>query len=151
MQLTTFCWKQLRITLLRVYAMYFIRIYLSGTQHNNTIQYNTNSKYRHPRYYVIGIHKSNDVLFHKMLSSSNQCNQSIIIVLNSLLIVLPERAPFILYAINDILLKTVKNNIVACLCNVFYTNLSFWNTTQQYNTIQYNSQYNTQYRYFISN
>jgi hypothetical protein len=28
-----------------------------------------------------------------MLSSSNQCNQSIIIVLNSLLIVLPERAP----------------------------------------------------------
>jgi hypothetical protein len=31
--------------------------------------------------------------FIKMLSSSNQCNQSIIIVLNSLLIVLPERAP----------------------------------------------------------
>ena len=53
----------------------------------------TNSKYRHPRYYVIGLHKSSDVLFHKMLSSSNQCNQSIIIVLNSLLIVLPERAP----------------------------------------------------------
>ena len=41
---------------------------------------------------------------------------------------------FILYAINDILLKTVKNNIVACLCNVFYTNLSLWNTTIQYNT-----------------
>jgi hypothetical protein len=36
---------------------------------------------------------------------------------------------FILYAINDILLKTVKNNIVACLCNAFYTNLSLWNTT----------------------
>jgi hypothetical protein len=36
MQLTTFCWKQLRITLLRVYAMYFIRIYLSGTQQYNT-------------------------------------------------------------------------------------------------------------------
>ena len=32
-------------------------------------------------------------LFHKMLSSSNQCNQSIIIVLNALFIVLPERAP----------------------------------------------------------
>jgi hypothetical protein len=32
-----------------------------------------------------------DVLFHKMLSSSNQCNQSTIIVLNSLLIVLPKR------------------------------------------------------------
>jgi hypothetical protein len=28
-----------------------------------------------------------------ILSSSNQCNQSIIIVLNSLLIILPERAP----------------------------------------------------------
>jgi sugar lactone lactonase YvrE len=28
-----------------------------------------------------------------ILASSNQCNQSIIIVLNSLLIVLPERAP----------------------------------------------------------
>jgi hypothetical protein len=28
-----------------------------------------------------------------ILSSSNQCNQSIIIVLNSLLIVVPERAP----------------------------------------------------------
>jgi hypothetical protein len=42
---------------------------------------------------VIGLHKSSDVLFHKMLSSSNQCNQSIIIVLNTLLIVLPERAP----------------------------------------------------------
>ena len=41
---------------------------------------------------------------------------------------------FILYAINDILLKTIKNNIVACLCNVFYTNLSLWNTTIQYNT-----------------
>jgi hypothetical protein len=41
---------------------------------------------------------------------------------------------FILYAINEILLKTVKNNIVACLCNVFYTNLSLWNTTIQYNT-----------------
>ena len=52
-----------------------------------------NSKYCHPRYYVIGLHKSSDVLFHKMLSSSNQCNQSIIIVLNPLLIVLPERAP----------------------------------------------------------
>ena len=50
---------------------------------------------------------------------------------------------FILYAINDILLKTVKNNIVACLCNVFYTNLSLeHNNTIQYNTIQY--------RYFIS-
>jgi hypothetical protein len=33
------------------------------------------------------------LLFHKILSSSNQCNQSIIIVLNSLLIVLPEMAP----------------------------------------------------------
>jgi hypothetical protein len=44
---------------------------------------------------------------------------------------------FILYAINDILLKTVKNNIVVCLCNAFYTNLSLWNTT-------------IQYRYFIS-
>jgi hypothetical protein len=32
-------------------------------------------------------------LFHKMLSSSNQFNQSIIIVINSLLIVLPKRAP----------------------------------------------------------
>jgi hypothetical protein len=41
MQLTTFCWKQVRITLLRVYAMHFIRIYLSGTQQYNTIQYNT--------------------------------------------------------------------------------------------------------------
>ena len=30
-----------------------------------------------------------------MLSSSNQCNQSIIIVLNALLIVLPERAPYL--------------------------------------------------------
>jgi hypothetical protein len=30
--LTTFCWKQLRITLLRVCVMHFIRIYLSGTQ-----------------------------------------------------------------------------------------------------------------------
>ena len=49
---------------------------------------------------------------------------------------------FILYAINDILLKTVKNNIVACLCKAFYTNLSLWNTTIQYNTIQYT--------YFIS-
>ena len=39
---------------------------------------------------------------------------------------------FILYAINDILLKTVKNNIVACLCNVFYTNLSL----EHNNTIQ---------------
>ena len=38
---------------------------------------------------------------------------------------------FILYAINDILLKTDKNNIVACLCNVFYTNLSL-----EHNTIQ---------------
>jgi hypothetical protein len=46
---------------------------------------------------------------------------------------------FILNAINDILLKTVKNNIVACLCNVFYTNLFLWNTTIQYNTIQYNT------------
>jgi hypothetical protein len=36
MQLTTFCWKQLRITLLRVCAMHFIRIYLSGTQQYNT-------------------------------------------------------------------------------------------------------------------
>ena len=36
MQLTTFCWKQLRITLLGVCAMYFIRIYLSGTQQYNT-------------------------------------------------------------------------------------------------------------------
>ena len=35
---------------------------------------------------------------------------------------------------NDILLKTIKNNIVACLCNVFYTNLSLWSTTIQYNT-----------------
>jgi hypothetical protein len=26
------CWKQLRITLLRVCAMHFMRIYLSGTQ-----------------------------------------------------------------------------------------------------------------------
>jgi hypothetical protein len=47
-------------------------------------KYKTNSKYRHPRYYgytyVIGLHKSTDVLFHKMLSSSNQCNQSIIVV-----------------------------------------------------------------------
>ena len=41
---------------------------------------------------------------------------------------------FILYAINDILLNTVKNNIVACLCNAFYTNLFLWNTTIQYNT-----------------
>ena len=41
---------------------------------------------------------------------------------------------FILYAINDILLKTIKNNIVACMCNVFYTNLSLWNTKIQYNT-----------------
>ena len=44
MQLTTFCLKQLRITLLRVCAMHFIRIYLShwvsGTQQYNTIQYN---------------------------------------------------------------------------------------------------------------
>ena len=60
-------------------------------------KYKTNSKYRHPRYYgytyVIGLHKSTDVLFHKMLSSSNQCNQSIIVVFNSLLIVLPEKAP----------------------------------------------------------
>ena len=61
---------------------------------------------------------------------------------------------FILYAINDILLKTVKNNIVTCLCNAFYTNLSLslslWNTTIQYNAIQYNKiQYNTiQYKYF---
>ena len=39
MQLTTFCWKQLRITLLRVCAMYFIRMYLSGTQQYNTIQH----------------------------------------------------------------------------------------------------------------
>ena len=45
---------------------------------------------------------------------------------------------FILYAINDILLKTIKNNIVGCLCNVFYTNLSL----EHNNTIQY--------RYFIS-
>ena len=37
---------------------------------------------------------------------------------------------FILYAINDILLETVKNNIVACLCNAFYTNLSL----EHYNT-----------------
>ena len=44
---------------------------------------------------------------------------------------------FILYAINDILLKTIKNNIVACLCNVFYTNLSL----EHNNTIQI--QYNT--------
>ena len=36
MQLTTFCWKQLRITLVRVCAMHFIRIYLSGTQQYNT-------------------------------------------------------------------------------------------------------------------
>ena len=49
---------------------------------------------------------------------------------------------FILYAINDILLKTVKNNIVACLCNVCYTNLSLWNTI-----IQYSTDY---VRYFIS-
>ena len=41
---------------------------------------------------------------------------------------------FILYAINDILLKTVKNNIVACLCNAFYTNVSLWNDNK-YNTI----------------
>jgi len=34
--------------------------------------------------------------------------------------------------INDILLKTVKNNIVACLCNAFYTNLSLWNTTRHH-------------------
>jgi hypothetical protein len=51
---------------------------------------------------------------------------------------------FILYAINDILLKTVKNNIVACLCNVFYTNLSLeHNNTIQYNTIQINKEFNT--------
>jgi hypothetical protein len=70
MQLTTFCWKQLRITLLRVCAMYFKRIYLSGTQQYNTIQ-----------------------IFYFQWRSPYQCNQSIIIVLNSLLIVLPERAP----------------------------------------------------------
>ena len=34
--------------------------------------------------------------------------------------------------INDILLKTVKNNIAACLCNAFYTNLSLWNTTRRH-------------------
>jgi hypothetical protein len=39
---------------------------------------------------------------------------------------------FILYAINDILLNTVKNNIVACLCNAFYMNLSL----EHNNTIQ---------------
>jgi hypothetical protein len=39
---------------------------------------------------------------------------------------------FILYAINDILLKTVKNNIVVCLCNAFYTNLSLWNATRHH-------------------
>jgi hypothetical protein len=50
---------------------------------------------------------------------------------------------FLYFFIISILLKTVKNNIVACLCNAFYTNLSLWNTTIQYNTIQY--------RYFISN
>ena len=54
--------------------------------------------------YVIGLHKSNDVLFHKMLSSSNQCNQSIIIVLNSLLIVLPE----------------IKNICIVLYCIVLY-------------------------------
>ena len=36
MQLTTFCLKQLRITLLRVCAMHFIRIYLSVSQRYNT-------------------------------------------------------------------------------------------------------------------
>ena len=41
---------------------------------------------------------------------------------------------FILYAIYDILLKTVKNNIVACFCNAFYTNLSLWNTTRHHLT-----------------
>jgi ABC-type proline/glycine betaine transport system permease subunit len=41
---------------------------------------------------------------------------------------------FILYAIYDILMKTVKNNIVACLCNVLYTNLSLWNTTRHHLT-----------------
>jgi hypothetical protein len=47
-----------------------------------------------------GVNKPRDITFNndvtklfKMLSSSNQCNQSIIIVLNPLLIVLPERAP----------------------------------------------------------
>jgi hypothetical protein len=37
------------------------------------------------------------------------------------------------------IVETVKNNIVACLCNAFYTNLYLWNTTIQYNTIQYNT------------
>jgi hypothetical protein len=41
---------------------------------------------------------------------------------------------FSFYAIYDILLKTVKNNIVACLCNAFYTNLSLWNTTRHHLT-----------------
>ena len=41
MQLRTFCWKQVRITLLCVCAMHFIRIYLSVSQQYNTIQYNT--------------------------------------------------------------------------------------------------------------
>jgi hypothetical protein len=46
---------------------------------------------------------------------------------------------FILYAINDILLKTIKNNIVACLCNVFYTTkLEIKNVTCQYHSCPQN-------------
>ena len=46
------------------------------------------------------------LLFHKILSSSNQCNQSIIIVLNSLLIVLRERKGSLIG----------NTNICTCIC-----------------------------------
>jgi hypothetical protein len=46
-----------------------------------------------------GRHDIAEILLKVALSTKNQINQS--------------------FAINDILLKTVKNNIVACLCNVF--------------------------------
>ena len=45
--------------------------------------------------------------------------------------------------INDILLKTVNNNTVACLCNAFYTNLSLWKTTRRHLTCVVRTQTST--------
>ena len=42
----------------------------------------TYSKYRHSRYYVIRLHKSNDVLFHKMMSCFIKCCHLPINVIN---------------------------------------------------------------------
>ena len=94
------CWKYNRLILMQKMNMVWVNVFLSvfitlfdhyyfTTDGSLCLLYSIHSNVT----ITMSMVWLNFDLFHKMLSSSNQCNQSIIIVLNSLLIVLPERAP----------------------------------------------------------